>query len=167
LGVAVVAITTVLAGVAPAAAAAGDVTKNVEPVSFTLSSEQCPNLPADTTIVGTGTLRSVTHEMTSRNGVTTRTVTATAAGTAVDDDGNRYHFAYSNHYRGSTSPDDTVFSGRMTDHFSLSGPGPARLNNGFIADFTINLGTFTFEEPIHEYGDPLSFPEGAPVCDPL
>jgi hypothetical protein len=49
----------------------------------------------------------------------------------------------------------------------VRGHGPAHLENGFIARITTDLGEmFTFD-PIHEFGDPIDFETGAPICDPL
>jgi len=76
-------------------------------------------------------------------------------------------FDYSNESRVSNtvaSPD--VFTGLMTDHFSNSGSGPAKLNNGFVANVTFTPTSFSVE-PISSFGDPLSFPDGAAHCDPL
>jgi hypothetical protein len=54
----------------------------------------------------------------------------------------------------------------MTDHFSNSGNGPAKLNNGFVANVTFTP-TSSSVVPISAFGDPLSFPDGATHCDPL
>jgi hypothetical protein len=161
-------VAAVLVG-AGRAEAGGGATVEVSPVSFTITSEQCPNLPTGTTIEGSGSLRSVTNERTSPDGVTTVINSSHATGTATDQDGNDYRFVYSNEFRASnTAGNPALFSGRMTDHFSVSGSGPARLSNGFVADFTANstFTAFTFD-PLHEHGDPISFPEGAAMCDPL
>lgn len=161
-------VAAVLVG-AGRAEAAGGATIEVSPVTFTITSEQCPNLLTGTIIEGSGSLRSVTNERTSPDGVTTVINSSHATGTATDQDGNVYRFVYSNEFRASnTAGNPALFSGRMTDHFSVSGPGPARLSNGFVADFTTNstFTAFTFD-PLHEHGDPISFPEGAAMCDPL
>ena len=90
-------------------------------------------------------------------------------GTATDQAGNTYRFNYSNHYRVSnTGPTDPVLSGIMVDSFSLAGNGPAHLNNGFRAVFTIDAstGSVGFDE-LSSRGDPLDFDTGAARCDPL
>ena len=162
---AAVVVAVVCASAGPAGAAGG-ATIEVFPVTFTIPDGQCPNLPVGTTVEGEGTMRSVTIERT-RADVTTIINSSHAIGTATDQDGNSYRFAYSNEFRASNSPDDpATFSGRMTDHFSLSGPGPARLSNGFVADFTTDFVAFAFD-PLQQHGDPITFPEGAAVCDPL
>ena len=138
------------------------------PVSFTIPSGQCSNLASGTSLTGEGTERSITTETTA-GGVTTIMNTSHAHGTSIDQDGNVYVFDYSNHFRASnTVANPTLFSGLMTDHFSNSGPGPAKLNNGFVANITFTSGFATFSAvPISSHGDPLSFPDGAAHCDPL
>jgi len=139
-------------------------------VSFTLTSATCSNLPGGTTIAGSGTEKSITTFRT--DGASIMVVNATHAhGTATDQNGNVYVFDYSNEFRASNSaahPD--VLSGLMTDHFSLSGSGPATLNNGFVARFTAapDFSFFLFSDhPIHSRGDPITFPDGVAHCDPL
>ena len=137
--------------------------------TFTLSSATCSNLPSGTTISGTGAERSITTTRTDGSGVTTIMNTTHTHGTATDQNLNVYVFDYSNEFGVSNTvatPD--LFSGLMTDHFSLSGSGPATLNNGFVARFTATSGFSSFSfQPIHSHGDPISFPEGAAHCDPL
>jgi hypothetical protein len=137
--------------------------------TFTLSSATCSNLPSGSTITGAGTEQSITTERTNASGVTTVMNTTHTHGTATDQNLNVYVFDYSNEFRVSNTvatPD--LFSGLMTDHFSLSGSGPAKLNNGFVARFTATSGFSSFSfQPIHSHGDPISFPDGAPHCDPL
>jgi hypothetical protein len=137
------------------------------PVSFTIPSGQCSNLAAGTTLTGSGIGKSITIEKTA--GDITTIINATHAhGTATDQDGNVYVFNYSNHFRASnTAADPDTFSGLMTDHFSNSGRGPAKLNNGFVANITTDFTTFFTLVPISSFGDPLSFPDAAAHCDPL
>ena len=144
---------------------------SVERISagFTLTSLDCSELPAGTTIEGTGTGVSVTSESTDANGVTTVMNTTHIAGTATDQAGNTYRFNYANHYQiSNTGPTDPVLSGIMVDSFSLAGNGPAHLSNGFRAVFTIDLsvGGVSFEE-LSSRGDPIDFATGAAHCDPL
>jgi hypothetical protein len=137
------------------------------PVSFTLSSATCSNLPSGTTLTGSGVETSITTERTNASGVTTVINATHAHGTSADQDGNVYVFDYSNEFRVSNtvaSPD--VFTGLMTDHFSNSGSGPAKLTNGFVANVTFTPTSFSVV-PISSFGDPLSFPDGATHCDPL
>jgi hypothetical protein len=145
---------------AASASAAADV--ETFPVSFTLSSDTCPNLPAGTVINGSGVGKSVTV-----GGDTSFFNVTDDQGTATDQNGNRYVFSYTNSFHATASGSGT-FTGRMVDHFSLSGHGPARLNNGFVADFETNFATFfNFPHVISSHGSPLNFPEGTVACDPL
>jgi hypothetical protein len=137
------------------------------PVKFTIPSGQCSNLADGTTLTGSGIEKSITKEKTA--GDITTIINATHAhGTATDQDGNVYVFNYSNEFRVSnTAGDPDIFTGLMTDHFSNSGRGPAKLNNGFVANITTDFTTFFTLVPISSFGDPLSFPDGAAHCDPL
>jgi hypothetical protein len=165
---ATVAAVVLAAGHGSASAAEGGATVERFPVSFVISSDTCSNLPDGTTIEGTGNETSITRTKTDASGVTTIANTSIARGTASDQDGNTYVWLYSNEFRVSNSATDPgLFSGLMNDHFSLSGPGPARLSNGFTAEFATDLAAFFNFEPIHAFGDPISFPEGIAHCDPL
>ena len=135
-------------------------------VVFTLISETCPNLSAGTTLNGSGIESSITIERTNASGVTTLINATHTHGTSTDQDGNVYVFNYSNEFRVSnTVADPETFTGLMTDHFSNSGSGPAKLNNGFVAQIT--LAPVFSAQPISSFGDPISFPDGAAHCDPL
>jgi hypothetical protein len=150
-----------------ALAADGGATIDEFPVSFVITSATCSNLPAGTTITGSGTMKSITVVNTDKDGVTTIHNTSHATGTATDQAGNTYHFNYANTYRISNSAANPgVFSGRMTDSFSLAGDGPAHLNNGFQAIFTTDGSTNTFE-PLNSRGDPIDFAAATARCDPL
>jgi hypothetical protein len=150
-----------------ALAADGGATIDTFPVSFVISSSTCPNLPSGTTIEGTGTETSITTTRTDAQGITTIRNTTHAHGTATDQAGNSYVFDYSNEFRVSnTVADPGVFSGLMTDHFALTGQGPARLSNGFLAIFTTDFASFSFQE-LNSRGDPIDFATGAAICDPL
>ena len=163
--IAVIAVAGLALGAGTALAAAPDTI----PMSFTMSSATCPNLPPGTTLTWSGTGTSITSESTDRNGVTTVMNTTHAQGTATDQAGNTYSFNYSNHYRiSNTGPTDPMLTGVMVDSFSLAGNGPAHLNNGFRAVFTINAitGAAGFEE-LSSRGDPIDFATGQSLCDPL
>ena len=151
-----------------AANAAAGATIDEFPVSFTLTAASCPNLPAGTTVEGTGWEKSITNTRTDQKGVMTVTNTSHAFGTATDQAGNRYVWNYSNSFGVSnTGTADPVFSGRMVDSFSLAGSGPAKLQNGFQAGFTTDFQTlFAFDE-LNSRGDPIDFTTGAAICDPL
>jgi hypothetical protein len=165
--VAALALVALTAGGTSAVAANGGATVDTLPVSFVLSSADCSELPAGTTITGSGTETSVTTVRTDGNGVTTIENATHAHGTATDQDNNVYVFNYSNEFRASdaTGP----FSGLMNDAFSLAGNGPAGLHNGFTAEFTTaNFLSFSWDVR-RASGDPISFSTGAVVahCDPL
>lgn len=135
---------------------------------FVLSSEQCSNLADGTTLTGSGIEKAIESVRTNASGVTMIINATHTHGTSTDQDGNVYVFNYSNEFRISNSvasPD--VFTGLMTDHFSNSGSGPAKLNNGFVANVTFGPGDAFAADPISSHGDPFSFPFGPNLCDPL
>ena len=144
---------------------------SVEQIStgFTLSSATCSELPAGTTIEGTGTGVSVTSESTDASGVTTVTNTTHIAGTATDQAGNTYRFNYANHYRiANTGPTDPVLTGIMVDSFSLAGNGPAQSEQRIprrVHTRFLHWGV-SFEE-LSSRGDPIDFATGEAHCDPL
>jgi len=177
---AAMAVLALAFGATTATAASGGATVDDSAASFSMSSEDtnglgagtgCEFLPDGVVISWEGTLHSVTLEKVEPNGAVTIQNTSTASGKATDEDGNEYAFSYSNHYKiTETEAGSGVFTGTMTDHFSLTGnlaPGNhIKLNNGFTATFTIGPGIFSLE-PSREYGSPLDFTTGAPLCDPL
>jgi hypothetical protein len=140
---------TVMLGLSIAPARAADVT--VEPVTWQLSSETCSELPAGTTVDGSGTLRTVVTATADR-----LLVIAHAKGTATDQEGTTYRWIYSNELN------TTAASTLIVDHFSLSGPGSARLSNGFVVRITGDA-----LDVIHAHGDPLDFATFEAHCDPL
>lgn len=166
-GIAIVALVLTL-DAGSALAAGGKTTVDSSPVSFTLSSATCSNLPNGTTVEGSGTETSVTT-VAERSGVTTVINSTHAFGTATDQDDRAYVFSYSNQFHVSnTVADPDLLTGIMTDHFSLSGSGPATLSNGFAANITASPDfSFFSAEPINAHGDPIAFPEGTAHCDPL
>jgi hypothetical protein len=137
--------------------------------TFTLSSDTCPNLATGTTLEGAGIESAIQIEHFNASGVGTIINATHTHGTTTDQDGNVYVFDYSNEFRVSnTAADLNTFTGLMTDHFSNSGPGPAKLNNGFVANVTFGPGEFDFAiDPISSFGDPLNFTDGTAACDPL
>jgi len=157
LAILVIAAFAVVAGSALAAPPGVE----VFPVEFEITSA-CSNLPAGTTIHGSGTMKSITTVATSKNGITTVMNTSHANGTATDGAGNTYVWNYANHYSVSDSGPGTAFAGEMVDAFTLAGNGPARLSNGFRALFD-----FVSLQPLSSRGDPIDFATLAPHCDPL
>jgi hypothetical protein len=166
--IATMTIMSLLLSAGTVAAADGGATVEIKSASFALlSSLTCSNLPEGTSITWTGTEKSITRTRTDSNGVMTIGNTTHAAGVATDQNGNAYAFNYSNEFRiSNTVANPGVFSGLMTDSFSLAGQGPARLHNGFIAVFTTDFASFSFE-PLNSRGDPIDFATGAAHCDPL
>jgi hypothetical protein len=141
------------------------------PVSYTLTSATCPNLPPNTTINGSGTQTSISTVKTDTGGVTTIVNTTHSTGTATDQHGNSYSWDYSNHFNlSNTAGAPDVYTGLMADHFSLAGNGPARLSNGFLAEIIQGPGPADFlAYPVNAYGDPIGFSPDPVVthCDPL
>lgn len=164
-----VVLVALVVGATSAGAANGGATVVTSPVSFVLSSATCSYLPAGTTLTGSGTQTSITTTRTASNGVTTIVNATHAHGTATDQAGNGYVFNYSNAFRVSnTVADPGVFSGLMTDAFSVAGSGPANLHNGFVAELTTDFSVFSWNVR-HASGDPIDFTTGPVVhhCDPL
>jgi hypothetical protein len=142
-------------------------TTETSPATFEIKSENCSMLPPGTTINGTGTLTSITWT-TKRRGDRTVTNSSLATGTATDQAGNQYTFLYSNQFRVSnTKARPRVYSGVMVDVFTLQGTGPATLSNGFLANYTTNLGDLQRIRPINAFGDPIDFEAVTARCDPL
>jgi hypothetical protein len=163
-----IGLTSTIAGVAAAAIV------DRSPKSFTLSSTTCANLPAGTTINGSGTQVSVTNVGTDSSGVTTIRNTTTTNGTATDQDGKTYVFHYSNEFRiANTLAAPDSYTGSMTDEFLLAGSGQIHLHNGFIVTLTVNadVTSVSFWNVRHAFGDPLKFETGnfadLVLCDPL
>jgi hypothetical protein len=169
LAIAAAAVMSLVFGAGTVVAADGGAVIEILPVSFELSSDICLNLPDGTLITGSGTTKSISTSRTDRTGVETLGNTTHAHGFATDQVGNSYVFNYSNEFRiSNTVANRTVFSGMMTDSFSLAGQGPARLHNGFVAVFTTDSAFTSFSfKPLHARGDPIDFQTGAARCDPL
>jgi hypothetical protein len=147
-------------------AASNGATVDTFPVSFVLTSATCSNLPSGTELTGSGAGKSITTTRTDQDGVVTVVNSTHAHGTATDQDGNTYVFNYSNEFRATL--DEGVYSGLMTDAFTLAGQGPAQLNNGFVGHFMSDFSSFfTVPNVISSHGDPLDFATGAVHCDPL
>lgn len=163
-----IALVALVVGATSAGAANGGATVVTSPVSFVLSSAACSYLPAGTTLTGSGISKSITT-VTGGDDVTTIVNATHAHGTATDQAGNVYVFNYSNAFRVSnTVAHPGVFSGLMTDAFSVAGNGPANLHNGFVAELTTDFSVFSWNVR-HAHGDPIDFATGPVVhhCDPL
>lgn len=147
-------------------AAGNGATVETFPVSFVLTSATCSNLPSGTELTASGTGKSITTTRTDRDGAVIVVNSTHARGTATDQDGNTYVFNYSNEFHATL--DGGVYSGFMSDAFTLAGSGPAHLNNGFVGHFMSDFATFfTMPDVISSHGDPLDFATGDVHCDPL
>jgi len=150
-------------------ASGADTSTDTFPVSFSMSSDHCSEMPAGSTVEGEGTMTIIVNTHTDNSGVTRIIGTAQASGIAHDGDGNQYRFHYANIYRTANSaqqPD--LYNGTMVDQFAISGAGPVRVSNGFRGTTVENFATGQFSvDPIWIKGDPRTFPDLAVRCDPL
>jgi len=154
------------AGNAAGSNAKGAVTTQT-PVTFTITTAQCPSLPAGTVLQGSGELRNIVNTHSSR-GITRQTTTAHASGTATDQAGNTYVWVYANQLNETNSPPSLDWYGTMIDHFSLAGSGPAQINANFVADSHHDTAySFFYLTPRSIVGDPIDFGTLAQHCDPL
>ena len=169
----VAVITLIVVGLGGTASAHGDddrgwtVTVNRNPVSWTLTSEQCPNLPAGTELTGEGHELFTRKTRTDRLGVTHLLDTSKKHGAVVDNAGNTYRFDYLNTVW-AVSSNGVDFAGIMSDVFSVKGRGPATLRNGFVAQVQFDTAfTYFSADPIIQFGNPFQFPSGPGICDPI
>jgi hypothetical protein len=172
--VALLAAVVALAVGVGAVAAADGAGVQTRTVSFVLNTASCGNLAPGTSIMGSGTERSITTVRTDRHDVTTISNYTYASGTADDGHGNIYVFHYRNRFRVTNSAaSPAVFTGKMRDAFSLDGDGPAgRLSNGFFANVTFQFNaageiTSASFAALLSRGDPIDFSTGVAHCDPL
>jgi len=138
------------------------------PVTFTITTTQCPSLPAGTVLQGSGELRNIVNSHPSGGGITRQTTTAHASGTATDHAGNTYVWVYANQLNETNAGSSLDWYGTMIDHFSLAGSGPAQINANFVADSHHDTAfSFWYLTPRSVVGDPIDFTTIAPHCDPL
>ncbi|MDA3040422.1 MAG: hypothetical protein O3C27_13020 [Actinomycetota bacterium] len=158
-----------IAAVIPTAASQSPVERAVIPVTWELTSEQCPHLPDGTTVWGEGTLTD-TVIAKEKDGVTSLHIVSQASGSAYDNHGNVYHFHYGdiNEQQNSVASPN-LFIGTMVDQFSLAGNGPANLTNGFkgTTSFDANTNAFLITSVQWMHGDPVTTPVVNSICDPL
>ncbi len=146
VGVLAVLLGTTLGIGADATSAAGKgATRVTYPVSFTVTSANCNQLPDGTSISGDGTFTDIT---------TASGTESQGRGTATDNLGNTYVWHYASHL--------VTQNGGFIDHFNVSGNGPAAYVTQFKAVFT-DAGII----PVWVHGDPYTFPLGPGRCDPL
>ncbi|MEO8694626.1 MAG: hypothetical protein ABI658_13970 [Acidimicrobiales bacterium] len=143
------------------------VTVNHNPVSWTLTWEQCPNLPRGIALTGDGWEVFTSKTKIDPRGVTHLQERSEKSGSVVDNAGNTYRFDYLNTTR-STSSDGANFTGIMHDIFSVTGKGPGTVHNGFVARIEFDT-TFSYfrANPISQFGNPFQFPSGPGICDPI
>jgi hypothetical protein len=114
-------------GVSPAAAASGNDHQVVnQAVEFTIPANQCPLLPADVSVHGSGERQMIINTHTMADGTVEVRVNDLVKGTAtITMDGNtsEQKFVYHNSSTQTIMPSgDSSIS--MNDLFVLSGPGP-------------------------------------------
>jgi hypothetical protein len=169
-----VALGLVSAGLAAGAALAGPLPTPPTPdevteVSWAIPKGQCPLLPRNVRVTGTGTAWKYTTSVTDpTTGATSYTELNVIKGTARDNRGGRYTFDYHNVLTAADAR--APFSGIMSDHFTLKGRGVANgLHSAWLANFTlISEDPFNATiDPIWHVGRPIDFKTGAPLCDPL
>ena len=113
----------------------------------------------------------VTNTRTGPDGQKHVVYTATASGTAVDEQGNTYRFNYHNHQRYAVPADGSSFQVQMNDHFNLVGSGGANdIHARFAALLTFesedDLAGFNVSE--FEFINQRGYEgEGFPPCDPI
>jgi hypothetical protein len=138
---------------------------NSHPVSFTITSSQCPSgVPAGADVQGSGFQTDISRVQVTGS-VMREIVTSHASGTAIDQLGNTYVWSYTLQ-QNATSSDGQNWAGRAVDHFSLTGNGPVHIVAGFVGSITYSANTFTIT-PNTVIGDPLDFATLTPHCDPL
>ena len=162
-----------LVGFGGTASAHGDddhgwkVTVTHNPVSWTLTSEQCPNLPSGIALAGEGQEVFTSKTRTDHHGITHLQERSEKTGSVTDNVGNTYRFDYLNTTK-STSTDGVNFIGIMNDVFATKGKGPGRLRNGFVARIQFDTAfTYFRADPISQFGNPFQFPFGPGICDPI
>jgi hypothetical protein len=118
-------------------------------LGFDLSSATCSQLPAGTTIHGTGTAQFSVTPSGSLHSV--------ISGTATDNTGGFWRFNYTQDVRPLAGA-----AVEITDHFNLVGSGSRiKLHSHFVADFTSSdLETADVLAIKQVHGDPIG-------CDPI
>jgi hypothetical protein len=141
----------------------------VEAVSFTMTSQQCSELPKGVTVKGSGTKRTWATSSTDANGVTHDSSVSVISGAATDNKGGKYWFDYHDSYNAShTAP---PYVALLTDHFDLVKRGSLAgiVHAMFVGELTVTSEdpfTATFK-PTFALGDPLEFATFTPHCDPV
>ena len=137
-------------------------------VEWTLPAGQCPSLPSDVTVLGTGQRLQVITTIEKKNDQTEIIDHDFVTGTAKDDKGGTYSFVYTNQTRQLVPKRGSPIKVDMTDSFILSrDDGAANLNIAFVWHWTYRPADGeVYWPPVHNWkkdftlGDPL-------VCDPI
>lgn len=182
LAVPVLLAVMVLAPVAPALAAPAapvinhDVTEDM--VFWTLPAGQCPNLPADQTVIGFGDRVITTDITTYDDGSRSLSLEITVTGEAMGTDGTEYTFYSIDHLTGYNPGDGTPAQFRMHDLFLLQSPAAAAQNtyvlrSAFDWRWTLSANDAALDwwppadlQTSTNYGEPVDG-ELESVCDPL
>ena len=111
-------------GVSPVAAASGNDHQVFSgPAGFTIPAGQCPLLPADVSVQGSGESTAIVNSRTLPDGSVVVRINNLIKGDAVDSNGGTHKFVYHNSSTQTILPDGfTTIS--MNDSFELTGPGP-------------------------------------------
>lgn len=152
-------------GVSPVAAASGnDHQVFTGPASFFIPAGQCPLLPDDVSVEGSGESVAIVNSHTLPDGSTVYRVNNLIKGTATDSNGGVHKFVYHNSST-LTIPTSGAYSISMNDVFVLSGPGP-HYSVGFNWRWT-----FTPPEPLfppsHDFEQLHGDLDTILRCDPL
>ena len=153
------------AGVSSAAAApASDHQVISETVSFTISADQCPKLPAGVSVSGSGQRHMIINTRTKADGITEIRVNDLIKGVATDSNGGEHKFVYHNSSTETILPSG-LHTVSMNDSFVLSGPGPH-----YSVTFNWRW-TYTPPEPLWPPAENWEQIHGNPddifACDPL
>ena len=131
-----------------------------EPIEFTLSPEDCPNI--STVINGSGTIHYVVRVTVTGNGKLKLSLTENSRGTASGLDGSQYVFNYASALR-NIEPDFESFpiTIDIIDHFNLLGRnGAGNLSSWFKGTFILlDEETFVPQGSVQVRGNPS--------CDPI
>jgi hypothetical protein len=119
--------------------------------------------PGVTSVTGDGDQHFAFKVFKNKDGSTTMDVNSNATGTAVDNNGNHYSWAYVNHLSFAIATN----VGHFTDRFDL-------ISHGKAPNFKVYLSWDVIIDPNH---DPQELPffstfiqgttQGSPFCDPI
>lgn len=137
-----------------------------ETVTWTLPAGQCASLPAGVSVSGTGQRIAVTNTKVNADGSGQILINDLVTGTAVDSNGDTYHFIYHNHSTQDVPSGSGPIQVSMTDSFVLNGGGSAaHMSVGFNWRWTYTPPAEIWPpldnwQQLSTRGDPLH-------CDPI